>query len=240
MSNRKLGIVFALICVLLMMFAVAVLALGVLYEPSVSVGQRAEYGNYLMDGQKTDVNWTRIGVTAVSGTEVTLTEITSYMDGHEETVEKVYDVEAGTVDEVPASFPGSVIIAGNLNEGDALPPVDNGYKINTTETRTYLGVSRSVNVVSYEYTDAAAGYTISETYWYDKASGIMLEMEGATSGAYVSEYSDSITVTNIFEETEPTPTPTPSEGVPLEYLYVAIVAVVIIVIIIAVVLMKRK
>lgn len=63
-------------------------------------------------------------------------------------------------------------------------------------------------------------------------------MEGETSGVYVSEYSFSITYTDIFEETEPTLTP--SEGVPVEYLYMAVVAVVIIVIIVVVVLMKRK
>jgi hypothetical protein len=236
MSGLKLGIALVLTCVLLMTLAVPVLAVD--YVPGVSVGQGADYGNYLMDGEQGAENWTRIGVTAVSGSEVTITVYTAKMDGTDETVEKVYDVEAGTVDGQPAEFPGAWIIAGNLNEGDALPPVDKGYIINTTETRTYLDVSRSVNVVSYEYTDADAGYTISETYVYDQASGIMLEMEGETSGAYVSEYSYSITFTDIFGETEATPTP--SEGIPVEYIYVGVIVVVIVIVVIAIALKKRS
>jgi ABC-type Na+ efflux pump permease subunit len=218
-----------------MTLAVPVLAVD--YNPGVSVGQGAEYGNYVIDGQETDVNWTRFGVAAVSGKEVTLTELTEYMNGTDETVDKVYDVEAGTVDGQPASFPGTWIIAANLNEGDALPPVDLGYIVNTTETRTYLGVSRSVNIVSYSY--SGEGYTISETFVYDKASGIMLEMEGKTVvGDTTQTYSDSITVTNIFEEAEPTPTP--SEGIPVEYLYVGVIAVVIVIVVIAIALKKRS
>jgi len=219
-----------------MAFAVPVLAVD--YNPGISVGQGADYGNYLMDGEQGAENWTRIGVTAVSGSEVTVTVYTAYMDGTEETVEKVYDLEAGTEDGVPLAFPGTWIIAANLNEGDALPPVDAGYIVNKTETRTYLGVSRSVNVVSYEYTDADAGYTISETYVYDKASGIMLESEGETSGTYVSEFSHSITFTNVFAEPEPTPTPT--EGVPVEYIYIGVIVVVIVIVVIAIALKKRS
>ena len=236
MFGRKLGIAFALICVLLMAIAVPVLAVD--YEPGVSVGDSAKYGNYLMDGEQGAENWTSIEVTAVSGSEVTITVYTAYMDGTDETVEKVYDLEAGTDGGVPLAFPGAWIIAANLNEGDALPPVDAGYIVNTTETRTYLGFSRSVNIVSYEFTDEAGGYTIGETYVYDKASGILLEMEGCTSGAYVAEYSWSITETDIFEE-EVTPTPTPSEGLPVEYIYVGIIVVVIVIIVIAIVLKKR-
>ena len=235
MSNRKLGIAFALIYVILMALAIPVLAVD--YNPGVSVGQGAEYGNYEMDDQETNVNWTRLYVAAVSGKEVTLTEFTAYMDGTDETVDRVYNVEAGTVDGQLATFPGTWIIAANLNENDTLPPVDLGYVVNKTETRTYLGVSRSVNIVSYSY--SGEGYTLSETFVYDKASGIMLEMEGeAVAGDVTSTYSHSITVTNIFEE--PEPTPTPSEEIPVEYIYVAVVAVVIIVIAIAVVLIKRK
>jgi len=234
MSGLKLGIALVLTCVLLMTLAVPVLAVD--YNPGVSVEQGAEYGNYVMDGQETDVNWTRFGVAAVSGKEVTLTELTAYMNGTDETVDKVYNVEAGTVDGQPAAFPGTRIIAANLNEGDALPPVDSGYIVNTTETRTYLGVSRSVNIVSYSY--SGEGYTISETFVYDKASGILLEMEGETVvGDTTQTYSHSITVTNIFEEAEPTPTPT--EGIPVEYLYVGVV-VVIIVVVAAVIMLKKR
>jgi hypothetical protein len=68
------------------------------------------------------------------------------------------------------------IIGKNLNQGDALwnPTISNGYiqntLVNTTETRTYLGTSRSVNIVNFLYT----GY--NETVVYDQSSGMMLEM----------------------------------------------------------------
>jgi hypothetical protein len=237
MFGLKLGIAFALTFVLLMAITVPVLAVD--YNPGVSVGQGAEYGNYVLDGQATDVNWTRFGVTAVSGKEVTLTELTEYMNGTDEIVDKVYDVEAGTVDGQPTAFPGTWIIAANLNEGDALPPVDNGYTVNTTETRTYLGISRSVNIVSYSF--SGEGYTISETFVYDKASGIMLEMEGETAAGEITQtYSCSITVTNVFEAPTPTPTPTPTpEGLPVEYIYVGVIVVIIVVVVIAIVLKKK-
>jgi hypothetical protein len=235
MSGLKLKIAFILMCVLLMTLVVPVLAVD--YNPGVSVGQGAEYGNYVVDGQATDVNWTRFGVTAVSGKKVTLTELTAYMNGTDETVDKVYDVEAGTVDGQPTAFPGTWIIAANLNEGDALPPVDNGYTVNTTETRTYLGVSRSVNIINYTF--YGEGYTISENYVYDKTSGIMLEMEGeAVVGEITQTYSSSITVTNVFEA--PTPTPTPTEGVPVEYIYIGVIVVVIVIVVIAIALKKRS
>jgi hypothetical protein len=235
MANLKRGIIFALLFVLLMGVAVPVLAVD--YNPGVSVGQWAEYGNYVLDDEETDINMTKVAVMAVSGKEVTLSEYTGYMDGTDEIVDKVYDVEAGTVDGEAATFPGVVIIAANLNEGDALPPVDLGYTVNTTETRTYLGVSRSVNIVSYTF--VGEGYTISETFVYDKASGMQLELEGETLVEGVTQtYSHSITDTNIFEA--PTPTPTPSEGVPVEYIYVGVIVVVIVIVVIAVVVLKKK
>ena len=45
MSYKKLGIAFALACVLLMTTAIPVLAQS--YDPGVSVGQTIEYGNYV-------------------------------------------------------------------------------------------------------------------------------------------------------------------------------------------------
>jgi hypothetical protein len=235
MSGVKLGLALVLACVLLMTLAVPVLAVD--YNPGVSVGQWVEYGNYVMDGQETDVSGTRVEIVAVSGKEVTVRTLTEYRNGTDETVDKIYNVETGTVDGTPATFPGGAIIAANLNEGDAIPPVDLGYVVNTTETRTYLGVSRSVNIVSY--TLAAEGYTISETFTYDKASGMLLELEGETVVAEVtSTYSDSIVDTNIFEEA--TPTPTPSEGIPVEYLYVGVAVVIIVVVVAVIVLWKRS
>lgn len=105
MSNWKLGIAFAFIYVLLMALAVPVLAQE--YEPGVSVGQEAEYSNYVINDEQDMRNWTRIKVTAVSGKEVTITEYTAYINGTDETVEKVYDLEAGTADGVLLAWPGT-------------------------------------------------------------------------------------------------------------------------------------
>ena len=108
--------------------------------------------------------------------------------------------------------------------------------VNKTETRTYLGVSRSVNIVSYTF--SGEGYTLSETFVYDKISGMRLELEGeatTTEPPTTSTYSNSIIDTNIFVK----PEPTPSEGIPVEYLYVG-VAVVIIVVAAAVIMLKKR
>ena len=100
------------------------------------------------------------------------------------------------------------IIAANLNQGDPIPP-PNTYTVNKTETQTYLGISRTVNILNPTIT--TPDYTTSFTFVYDRASGILLEATSITiqnqPQPTPSEYSYIITETNIFGTSQTTPTP---------------------------------
>jgi hypothetical protein len=234
MSYKKLGIAFALACVLLMTTAIPVLAQS--YDPGVSAGQTIEYGNFTAPEAEDVVESLKVEVLSVSGKEVTLRETQTQRDGSEASIDIVFNVETGSSDREVTYYP-DLIIAANLGDGDEIPPLDsaNLATIDSVETRTYLGESRVVNIVTA--TETGEGYTTTSTHVYDKVSGIRLETETElTMGTTTSTYSHSITSTNIFDE----PEPTPSEGIPDEYIYVAVAAVVIVVIAIAVVLVKRK
>ena len=68
------------------------------------------------------------------------------------------------------------IIAGDLNAGDKISMASSSV-VNTTETMTYLGVSRPVNVLTVKSSGAGLNgpYNTTTTYIYDKASGMLLE-----------------------------------------------------------------
>ena len=87
----------------------------------------------------------------------------------------VWNIEAGTEDGSPATQ--GPIIAGNLNQGDAIPPLGT-YSINQTESRTYLGTSRTVNILSVQI--KTSDYNSTLTYVYDKLSGMILESSTQT------------------------------------------------------------
>jgi hypothetical protein len=101
------------------------------------------------------------------------------------------------------------MIAANLKSNDVLwnqttdyyqyrseigfEPLTNGV-VNSTETRTYLGVDRIVNVINVAYP------TLNEKVVYDKSSGLMLEMQIELKPSEPNDVTLSAVVieTNIF------------------------------------------
>ena len=151
------------------------------YIPGVSVGQYVKYGNFVGVGPglpaENVLDWLKTEVVAVSGKEVTLRTSGQFQNGTATPgsgSSTTYNVETGMMNGTVVYTYGP-IIAANLNEGDAIPPTSYGYTINKTETRTYLGVSRSVNILNTTY--SSADYANRWTIIYDKASGMQLEME---------------------------------------------------------------
>ncbi len=183
--------------------ALASSAIAVEYEPGVSVGQWVRFGEVVVIGIISDPGevpkWIRTEVTAISGKKVTLRTFGEMMNGNAtEEIVNVFDVEAGTMN--GSLSPLNPVIAANLKEGDALPPFELKMKINKTEIRTYLGVARTVNV--YDSVVATPEYRSNTKLVYDKASGILLELEmsaiwiaGESMVRYVA------TDTNIFKAT---------------------------------------
>jgi hypothetical protein len=130
------------------------------------------------------------------------------------------------------------LLAGNLQAGDTLPISTSilSYKINRTETRTYLGASRSVNVVNLTNSLGGLGYyQVLEIF--DQASGVLLETNmTSTSTAFpTSNYQLSFSVidTNIFAASA-------IDWLQNNIIYVIIAIVIIIIVIAAAIALTRK
>ncbi len=214
MSKPKIIIILFSMLIVLTVMALPVFALD--YNPGVSTGQYVEYGNFVGEGPGfesfNDYDWQKIQIISVTGKDVTLLFTGQFKDGTPTPGNgstTVWNIEAGTENGNP-SIQGP-IIAANLNQGDAIPP-PNTYTVNNTETRTYLGVSRSVNILNIML--STPDYNTTLTFIYDKISGMLLEAASETTQGQLqpttSKYAYSITETNIFDSTSPTPTPTPT------------------------------
>jgi hypothetical protein len=168
------------------------------YNPGVSVGQWVKYGDYVVTTPAETVispDWSMMEVIVVSGKEVTLRITGAYMNGTAiPASEVVCNIESG----MTGGFQ-RYIIAANLNEGDKILNLATSDTINTTETRTILGASRSINILNFTY--SAAGQDMTFTYIYDKASGMNLGFEmkiNIIEQAVTYTNSYSIIDTNIF------------------------------------------
>jgi hypothetical protein len=210
LSNFKPKLLILLAIVVLVALALPVFAIN--YTPGVTVGEYVKYGNFSGIGPGLEAfnntAYVQQLITDVSGKQVTLLTTGQFKDGTPTAGNgtiAVWNIETGTLNGVP-SVQGP-IIAANLNQGDAIPPPDT-YMVNQTETRTYLGVSRSVNILIA--TVSTSGYNSALTYIYDKISGILLESSTVTTTQaqpqpVTSTYSYSIIETNIFNSTNPSP-----------------------------------
>jgi hypothetical protein len=216
--------------------------LALTYNPGVATGQYVKYGNFVGIGQGVesfnDYDWLKLQVTDVSGKSVTLLSTSQYKNGTaiagNGTV-SVWNIETGTQDGVPSTK--GPIIASNLNQGDPIPP-PNTYVVNRTESRMYLGVSRTVNILDASI--STPDYNITQTYVYDKASGMLLESTTQTTTQalpqpVVTTISYSVIETNIFSSTNPSP------SVPEFPITIAgVVIVVIVCVAAALILFKKK
>jgi hypothetical protein len=237
----KLKLLTSLLTIaLLASFVLPVLA--VTYSPGVATGQYVKYGNFVGIGQGVesfnDYDWLKLQVTDVSGKSVTLLSTSQYKNGTAIAGNgsvSVWNIETGTQDGVPTTQ--GPIIASNLNIGDQIPPL-NTYVVNRTESRTYLGVSRTVNILDASL--STPSYNATLTYVYDKASGMLLESTAQTTTQalpqpFVTTISYSVIETNIFSSTNPSPS--------VPEFPIAIVGVVIVVmvgVVAAVILFKKK
>jgi hypothetical protein len=195
-SGFKPKVAVALAFVLLVTFVAPVLAVE--YNPGVSVGQYVKYGNFYGVNLNYSYGWEKVEVMVVSGKDVTLLMTGQYLNGTNlpNTGTTTYNLETGATNETHSDL--KLIMAANLNEGDAVPP--GNFVINRTEIRTYLGVSRVVNVLIEEISSNVT--TVTFTVVYDKVSGMAVEWETwwnnhATGRHAALHY--SITDTNIFE-----------------------------------------
>jgi hypothetical protein len=217
--------------------------LAVTYNPGIETGQYVKYGNFVGVGQGVesfnDYDWLKLQVTDVSGKDVTLLSTSQFKNGTAiagNGTTSVWNIETGTQDGVPSTQ--GPIIASNLNQGDQIPP-PNTYSVNRTESRTYLGVSRTVNILDASLT--TPDYNATLTYVYDKASGMLLEsttqtITQAEPQPVTTTISYSVIETNIFGSTS-----NPSPSIPeFPIVIVGVVIVVMIGIAASLILFKKK
>jgi hypothetical protein len=238
LSDFKPILAVASALVLLVTFVAPVLAVE--YNPGVSVGQYVKYGNFfevnLQSKAGIDVfyDWEKVEVTAVSGKEVTLLSTGQFKNGTAlpNLGVTTHNLETGETDETHSLLKS--IIPANLNEGDAVPP--GTMSVNQTEIRTYLGVSRVVNILVKE-TSTNSSSTNRLTVTYDKVSGLALEYEQwwtdpATGQQRAIDY--SVTDTNVFEVAHP------STAIPMVAIYALGATVVVVALPVSAVVVHRR
>jgi len=214
---------------------------AVSYNPGVTVGQFVKYGNFSGNGQGfevfNDYGFLQLQVTSVSGKQVTLLSTGQFKNGTAlpgNGTTAIWNIEIGTEDGTLSTQ--GPIIAANLNQGDLIPPPDT-YSVNQSESRTYLGSIRTVNMLIVEI--STSDYNSTLTYIYDKLSGMLLESFTQTTTQsepqpVTSSYSYNIIQTNIFGST-----PTPS--VPEFPIFTLVVAVVVLMVVALVLIpLKRR
>lgn len=125
MITPKSAVAVSLMILVFAAFALPVFAVD--YNPGVSAGQYVRYGNFVGSGPGVesfnDYDWLKLEVISVSGKEVTLLSTGQLKNGEPTPgngTRQVWNVETGTENGTP-NVQGP-IIAGNLNEGDPIPP----------------------------------------------------------------------------------------------------------------------
>jgi hypothetical protein len=208
--NQKLFSSFTLATVLLVVSVSPVFAIQ--YSPGVTVSQYARYGNFVGSGvgyeSFNDYGFLNYQVTSVSSNMVTFLSTGAYKNGTAlpgNGTTDVWDLASGAKNGEPTTQ--GYVIAANLNQGNAIPP-PNTYFVNQTVDRTYLGITRSVNILNL--TVLTSDYNTTLNYVYDKQSGMVLESSSTSvtqsqPQVITSMFSYSIVATNIFGST-PSPT----------------------------------
>ncbi len=239
MNNHRFFLSAIFVFVLLSALVLPVYAVS--YNPGVNDGQYVKYGNFSGNGQGfeafNDYGFLQLQVTSVLGKQVTLFSTGQFKNGTalpgNGTI-AVWNIETGTEEGIPSTQ--GPIIASNLNQGDSIPPLDT-YSVNQSESRTYLGSNRVVNILNVEI--RTSDYNSTLTYVYDKVSGMLLESFTQTTiqsepQPVTSSYSYSIIETNIFSST---PTPSVPE---FPVLAVEVVVLFLIIAITGLILAKRR
>ncbi len=230
---------FIVLSVLVMSTLTPAFAQG--YIPGVVKGQYVKYGNFqgLGSGFESYVNndWWKYEVTDVNDTVVTMLLTGQYKNGTAILGNGdywVFNLEyVGVANNTGISY--SPIIARNLVKNYPTTPYGTD-AVNDTITSTYIGIGRTVNVLNYTKTTENSTDTL--TYFYDRESGMLMEVYGKSvatqPSAVTKEFSFSVIDTNIFGLFAPI------LGIPALYFYIIVVALVIAVVAIAVFSRRRR
>ena len=232
MLNVKMRIAVALALVVLVAYVAPVWAVD--YNPGVSVGQWVKYGNFFANGSFSTASlpdWAKIEVTEVSGKNITLHVTGKYTNGSDTPTGGMrVNVETGWTNSTGMiAFGGlfSYVIAANLQQGDNITkpttPLPYILKINKTESRSYAGASRNVDILNI--TVSSYNFIVI----WEQSSGMLMEMQiQYTIGSTTSTMSFSATDMGS------------GNWLMDNLIYIVIAAVVVVIIVVAAVIIMRR
>jgi hypothetical protein len=201
-SKNALGI---FLCIILAVMVVPVSAVD--YTVGVTPSHYIKYGNVANSGPSgplINYDWVKYQITAASGKTVTLAVTGMLKNGAvspDNGNSYTYDIEKGTVN--GTAIQSGPVIGANLNEGDLLSTNIYNFNVTKTESRTYFGLTRTVNVV--EENSTSENLAVITTIMYDKATGIMemhieqTDSKGVTTASFSVTETDTLTGSPIPE-----------------------------------------
>jgi hypothetical protein len=219
--DRKLALTIVLLIVL-------VVSAPIVVSAEISVGVKAgDWIEYQVTFTGTPpeghaVTWARMDIVSVQGKNITLAVAAKQSDGSwlNETVQ--LNLEAGQLGD-------DFIIPANLNSGDTF--FDKGHgniTISGVEERTYAGTTRTI--MSGTVSETAQQTTYQTTYYWDKATGVLVEGDSSYTNFTMYTTADK---TNMWQAQ--------TLGLDSTVLYAIVIGVaVIIVAVIAFFVMRRK
>ena len=221
--------------------AVALPALAANYNSGVKANDYVKYGVYSINQPSQYlITWEKTEVLSSSGNDVTW-RMTGQMKNGSAIPDngKTYfiNLENGATNYTHDQL--GPIIAANLNKGDRIyGGISAIFEVNSSEVRTFMNVSRQVNVIvieSFYTTLGGLATNATTTFVYDKSSGILLENEAEFSHPNSTRLDTMVdmhaTETNIFS----------SQGnqIPISILYYVVAAAVITLIGASAIVLKR-
>jgi len=233
----KVVIESILVILVALVFVVPVLAVN--YNPGVSAGKYVKLDFYSINiPQQHVMNWEKIEVVRVIGEEVDWQMTGEMVDGSSALYngETFFtNVQTGTTNYTHSDL--GPVVAGDLNAGDRISVASSSI-VNTTETRTYLGVSRLVNVLTVESSEIGlrGPLNVNSTSIYDKASGMLLvnDVRFVHTNGTLDTYVDlSVSDTNLFSIQK-------GQAAPLGILVLAVAIAILIPVSAAMIVVRRR
>jgi hypothetical protein len=132
------------------------------------------------------IEWVKFEVQSVSNTYITILQTYHYTNGTEQSAPPMSG-------DMATQFI-TVVIPGNLSGGDVIPGT--AAPINSTITQSYAGADRVVNCL--DYSGSSFGMNMTQTMYWDKATGMLCEMFMEISmptNSYVTTTSTSLVMT---------------------------------------------
>jgi hypothetical protein len=170
----KKNIIFSILLSLMMLSTTALPTSAADYtKVGVKVGDTADYVYSNPEGN----GIIQIYVQQITGTNVTLNINTINVHGFTPSI--VTGDLSGTINIIFL-----YLVASNLSQGDSAMQGSNQYTIDKTSTMIVTGVNRTVNHISYTFSDPSGSYNL-DAYW-DKTTGLRIKSNITISGWFAN------------------------------------------------------